>query len=135
MTPAEMAQLHRSEPTGQRAWSEAEFSAMLSASNASIRHLRRRVRSGSSHLDEAELFLIMTKPEHRKQGLGTVFWQRLNSRRYKIIFAVSFWKWRIQMKRLGRYTRQMGINRLQCVKTTTPSLTEAMLMQSSWKNT
>ena len=34
MTPAEMAQLHRAEPTGQRAWSEAEFSAMLSASNA-----------------------------------------------------------------------------------------------------
>ena len=34
MTPAEMAQLHRAEPTGQRAWSEAEFSAMLSANNA-----------------------------------------------------------------------------------------------------
>ena len=70
MTPAEMAQLHRAEPTGQRAWSEAEFSAMLSASNALSATCDAGFAVGQFILDEAELFLIMTKPEYRKQGLG-----------------------------------------------------------------
>jgi ribosomal-protein-alanine N-acetyltransferase len=70
MTPAEMAQLHRAEPTGQRAWSEAEFSAMLSASNALSVTCDAGFAVGQCILDEAELFLIMTKPEYRKQGLG-----------------------------------------------------------------
>ena len=70
MTPAEMAQLHRAEPTGQRAWSEAEFSAMLSASNALSVTCDAGFAVGQVILDEAELFLIMTKPEHRKQGVG-----------------------------------------------------------------
>jgi ribosomal-protein-alanine N-acetyltransferase len=70
MTPAEMAQLHRAEPTGQRAWSEAEFSAMLSASNALSVTCDAGFAVGQFILDEAELFLIMTKPEYRKQGLG-----------------------------------------------------------------
>ncbi len=70
MTPAEMAQLHRAEPTGQRAWSEAEFSTMLSASNALSVTCDAGFAVGQVILDEAELFLIMTKPEHRKQGLG-----------------------------------------------------------------
>lgn len=70
MTPAEMAQLHRAEPTGQRAWSEAEFSAMLSASNAVSVTCEAGFAVGQVILDEAELFLIMIKPEHRKQGVG-----------------------------------------------------------------
>jgi len=70
MTPAEMAELHRAEPTGQRAWSEAEFSAMLSASNAVSVTCDAGFAVGQVILDEAELFLIMTKPEHRKQGVG-----------------------------------------------------------------
>ena len=70
MTPAEMAQLHRAEPTGQRAWSEAEFSAMLSASNALSVTCDAGFAVGQVILDEAELFLIMTKPEHRNQGVG-----------------------------------------------------------------
>ena len=70
MTPAEMAQLHRAEPTGQRAWSEAEFSAMLSASNAVSVTCDAGFAVGQVILDEAELFLIMTKPEYRKQGVG-----------------------------------------------------------------
>ena len=70
MTPAEMAQLHHAEPTGQRAWSEAEFSAMLSASNALSVTCDAGFAVGQIILDEAELFLIMTKPEYRKQGLG-----------------------------------------------------------------
>ena len=70
MTPAEMAQLHRAEPTGQRAWSEAEFSAMLSASNALSVTCDAGFAVGQVIVDEAELFLIMTKPEHRKQGVG-----------------------------------------------------------------
>ena len=70
MTPAEMAQLHRAEPTGQRAWSEAEFSAMLSASNALSVTCDAGFAVGQVILDEAELFLIITKPEHRKQGVG-----------------------------------------------------------------
>ena len=70
MTPAEMAQLHRAEPTGQRAWSEAEFSTMLSASNALSVTYDAGFAVGQVILDEAELFLIMTKPEHRKQGVG-----------------------------------------------------------------
>ena len=70
MTPAEMAELHRAEPTGQRAWSEAEFSAMLSASNALSVTCDAGFAVGQVILDEAELFLIMTKPEHRKQGVG-----------------------------------------------------------------
>ena len=70
MTPAEMAQLHRAEPTGQRAWSEAEFSAMLSASNALSVTCDAGFAVGQVIVNEAELFLIMTKPEHRKQGIG-----------------------------------------------------------------
>ena len=70
MTPAEMAELHRAEPTGQRAWSEAEFSAMLSASNALSVTCDAGFAVGQVIVDEAELFLIMTKPEHRKQGVG-----------------------------------------------------------------
>ncbi len=70
MTPAEMAQLHHAEPTGQRAWSEAEFSAMLSASNSLSVTCDNGFAVGQVILDEAELFLIMIKPEHRKQGVG-----------------------------------------------------------------
>ena len=70
MTPAEMAQLHRAEPTGQRAWSEAEFSAMLSANNALSVTCDAGFAVGQVIMDEAELFLIMIKPEHRKQGVG-----------------------------------------------------------------
>ena len=70
MTPAEMAELHRAEPTGQRAWSETEFSAMLSASNAVSVTCDAGFAVGQVIVDEAELFLIMTKPEHRKQGVG-----------------------------------------------------------------
>ena len=70
MTPAEMAALHRAAPTGQRAWSEAEFSAMLSASNAVSVTCDAGFAVGQVILDEAELFLIMTKPEYRKQGVG-----------------------------------------------------------------
>ena len=70
MTPAEMAELHRDEPTGQRAWSEAEFSAMLCASNALSVTCNTGFAVGQIILDEAELFLIITKPENRKQGVG-----------------------------------------------------------------
>ena len=70
MTPAEMAELHRAEPTGTRAWSEIEFSAMLSASNAVSVTCDAGFAVGQVIVDEAELFLIMTKPEHRKQGVG-----------------------------------------------------------------
>ena len=70
MTPAEMAQLHRAEPTGQRAWSEAEFSAMLSANNALSVTCDAGFAVGQVIMDEAELFLIITTPEHRKQGVG-----------------------------------------------------------------
>ena len=70
MTPAEMAELHRAEPSGQRAWSETEFSAMLSASNAVSVTCDAGFAVGQVIVDEAELFLIMTKPEHRKQGVG-----------------------------------------------------------------
>ncbi|NDH74668.1 MAG: ribosomal-protein-alanine acetyltransferase, partial [Rhodobacteraceae bacterium] len=55
-----MAQLHRAEPTGQRAWSEAEFSAMLSANNALSVTCDAGFAVGQVILDEAELFLIMT---------------------------------------------------------------------------
>ena len=70
MTPAEMAELHRAEPTGKRAWSETEFSAMLSASNAVSVTCDAGFAVGQVIVDEAELFLIMTKPEHRKQGVA-----------------------------------------------------------------
>ena len=70
MTPAEMAELHRAEPTGQRAWSETEFSEMLSASNAVSVTCDGGFAVGQVIVDEAELFLIITKPEHRKQGVG-----------------------------------------------------------------
>ena len=70
MTPAKMAQLHRAEPTGQRAWSEAEFSAMLLAKNAISITCDDGFALGQFLLDEAELFLIMTEPKHRSQGVG-----------------------------------------------------------------
>lgn len=65
-----MAQLHRAEPTGQRAWSEAEFSAMLLAKNALSIICDDGFALGQFLLDEAELFLIMTEPKHRSQGVG-----------------------------------------------------------------
>ena len=70
MTPAKMAQLHRAEPTGQRAWSEAEFSAMLLAKNALSITCDHGFALGQFLLDEAELYLIMTEPKHRSQGVG-----------------------------------------------------------------
>ena len=70
MTPAKMAQLHRAEPTGQRAWSEAEFSAMLLAKNALSITCDDGFALGQFLLDEAELILIMTEPKHRSQGVG-----------------------------------------------------------------
>ena len=70
MTPAKMAQLHRAEPTGQRAWSEAEFSAMLLAKNALSITCDEGFALGQFLLDEAELFLIMTEPKHRSLGVG-----------------------------------------------------------------
>lgn len=65
-----MAQLHRAEPTGQRAWSEAEFSAMLLAKNALSITCDDGFALGQFLLDEAELYLIMTEPKHRSQGVG-----------------------------------------------------------------
>ena len=95
MTPAEMAQLHRAEPTGQRAWSEAEFSALLSASNALSVTCDAGFAVGQVIVNEAELFLIMTKPEHRKQGIGhrilATFEQRaLQNNIRRIILEVAY---------------------------------------------
>ena len=95
MTPAEMAQLHRSEPTGQRAWSEAEFSTMLSASNALSVTCDAGFAVGQIIVNEAELFLIMTKSEHRKQGIGhrilETFEQRaLQNNIRRIILEVAY---------------------------------------------
>ena len=95
MTPAEMAQLHHSEPTGQRAWSETEFSTMLSASNALSVTCDAGFALGQVIVNEAELFLIMTKPEHRKQGIGhrilATFEQRaLQNNIRRIILEVAY---------------------------------------------
>ena len=95
MTPAEMAQLHRAEPTGQRAWSEAEFSAMLCASNALTVTCNTGFAVGQIILDEAELFLIITKPENRKQGVGrrilaTFEQQALQNNIRRIILEVAY---------------------------------------------
>ena len=95
MTPAEMAQLHRAEPTGQRAWSEAEFSAMLCASNALSVTCNTGFAVGQIILDEAELFLIITKPENRKQGVGrrilaTFEQQALQNNIRRIILEVAY---------------------------------------------
>ena len=95
MTPTEMAELHRAEPTGQRAWSEAEFSAMLCASNALSVTCNTGFAVGQIILDEAELFLIITKPEHRKQGVGrrilATFEQRaLQNNIRRIILEVAY---------------------------------------------
>ena len=95
MTPAEMAELHRAEPTGHRAWSEAEFFAMLSASNALSVTCDAGFAVGQVIVNEAELFLIMTKPEHRKQGIGhrilATFEQRaLQNNIRRIILEVAY---------------------------------------------
>ena len=95
MTPAEMAELHRAEPTGQRAWSEAEFSTMLSASNALSVTCDAGFAVGQVIVNEAELFLIMTKPEHRKQGIGhrilaTFEQQALQNNIRRIILEVAY---------------------------------------------
>ena len=135
MTPAEMAELHRAEPTGLRAWSEAEFSAMLCASNALSVTCNTGFAVGQIILDEAELFLIITKPENRKQGVGrrilaTFEQQAFQNAVRRIILEVA------DTNTAARhFIAQTGTNRSQCVKTIIPSPTEAMLMQSSWKNT
>ena len=95
MTPAEMAELHRDEPTGQRAWSEAEFSAMLCVSNSLSVTCNTGFAVGQIILDEAELFLIITKPENRKQGVGrrilATFEQRaLQNNIRRIILEVAY---------------------------------------------
>ena len=95
MTPTEMAELHRAEPTGQRAWSEAEFSAMLCASNALSVTCNTGFAVGQIILDEAELILIITKPENRKQGVGrrilaTFEQQALQNNIRRIILEVAY---------------------------------------------
>ena len=95
MTPTEMAELHRAEPTGQRAWSEAEFSAMLCAINALSVACNTGFAVGQIIRDEAELFLIITKPENRKQGVGrrilATFEQRaLENNIRRIILEVAY---------------------------------------------
>ena len=94
MTPAKMAQLHRAEPTGQRAWSEAEFSAMLLAKNALSITCDEGFALGQFLLDEAELFLIITEPKHRSQGVGRQMLalfeeQAFNNEVRRIILEVS----------------------------------------------
>ena len=84
MTPAEMAELHRTEPTGQRAWSNA----LTVTCNTGF-------AVGQIILDEAELFLIITKPENRKQGVGrrilaTFEQQALQNNIRRIILEVAY---------------------------------------------
>ena len=70
MTPRDLAQLHAADPTGHRAWSEAEFSALRSAESTLYIDCLEGFAIGQIVFDEAELFLIMVKPNFKKQGFG-----------------------------------------------------------------
>jgi ribosomal-protein-alanine N-acetyltransferase len=70
MTPEELATLHGQAFTRQRAWSAAEFSALLDGRGVFLINKPQAFALGRVILDEAELLTIATNPDHQRQGLG-----------------------------------------------------------------
>ena len=71
MTPEDMARLHARAFDGQgRAWSAAEFAALLDSPHVVAVGDRRAFALGRIIADEAELLTLATDPDLQRQGLG-----------------------------------------------------------------
>lgn len=84
ITAARMAALHKAAMTGNRAWSEAEFTKLLATPGCFAVGDARAFALVRVAADEAELLTIVTHPEHRRQGLARALmetWQAAAARR------------------------------------------------------
>jgi len=68
MTAAWLATLHARASTDGRAWSEAEFAALLADPAALCVRTDHSFVLGRVVLDEAEILMLATDPDHRRQG-------------------------------------------------------------------
>lgn len=71
MTPEAMAATHARAFAGQgRAWSAAEFAALLDSPHVFAKGCARAFALGRVIADEAELLTLATDPAHRRAGLA-----------------------------------------------------------------
>jgi len=70
MTPAEMAALMARAMPGARGWSEEEFAALVARPGALIAGDHRAFVIGQVLAGEAEIFMVVTDPAHRRAGLA-----------------------------------------------------------------
>ncbi|NBD29668.1 MAG: GNAT family N-acetyltransferase [Alphaproteobacteria bacterium] len=70
MTPAEMAALMARAMPDARPWSEAEFAELAARPGAILTGDARALVIGNVVTDEAEIFMVLTDPAHRRQGLA-----------------------------------------------------------------
>lgn len=73
-----MAALHRAAPLAGRAWSEAEFDSLLAQPGCFALGDARAFALTRVVADEAELLLIITAPDHRRQGHARALLQTLH---------------------------------------------------------
>ncbi|WP_412504952.1 GNAT family N-acetyltransferase [Roseovarius sp. SYSU LYC5161] len=70
MTPDQMAGLMARAMPGARLWSAAEFAALVARPGALVFGDGQACVIGQVVADEAEIFLVLTDPEHRRRGLA-----------------------------------------------------------------
>jgi ribosomal-protein-alanine N-acetyltransferase len=70
VTPEDLAALHSRSGLPERAWSPAEYRALLSSPGAILVAKKNGFAIGRSVAGEAELFMIIVAPEARGSGMG-----------------------------------------------------------------
>ena len=70
MTTAVLAALHRAAFENNRAWSDAEFAALLSQPGSLLSACEDGFALGRVTLDEAEVLTIATHPDVRRHGIA-----------------------------------------------------------------
>lgn len=68
MTARELAALHARASGPERSWGAAEFAALLAAPGTVLEADGASFLLGRVVLDEAEILMIATDPDHRRQG-------------------------------------------------------------------
>jgi [ribosomal protein S18]-alanine N-acetyltransferase len=72
VTPETLAAVHARAFVEERAWTAAEFAALLAQKSALVAGDARSFVLGRVTLDEAEVLTLATDPSHRRQGLARV---------------------------------------------------------------
>lgn len=70
MTPQALAALHAAAFPDARPWSAREFGDLLAASGTRLHGDARGFLLGRIVADEAEILLLATHPDHRRQGIA-----------------------------------------------------------------